>query len=75
MAEVQVAVRFRREAGTQFRGVERRGGVVGRSAGMAGPAALGVLAGGEVGFDDILDEIGGWGRFGLVGGFVGAAHG
>jgi hypothetical protein len=58
VAEVQVAVRLRRKAGADLRRVERAGGVVGGGAGLAGPAALGVLAGGEVGLDDVLDEIG-----------------
>ena len=71
MAEVQVAVRLGREAGAQLGGVERGGGVIGGGAGLAGPVALGMLAGGEVGFDDVADEIGGGGDFR----FVGAAHG
>jgi hypothetical protein len=64
VAEVQVAVRLGRKAGADLRRVERAGGVVGSGAGLAGPAALGVLAGGEVGFDDVADEIGGGGFFG-----------
>jgi hypothetical protein len=54
-----------------FAGSSGAGGVVGGGTGLAGPAALGVLAGGEVGFDDIADEIGCGGGFRLVG----AAHG
>jgi hypothetical protein len=34
-----------------------------------------MLAGGEVGFDDVPDEIGGGGQFWFFGGIVGAAHG
>jgi hypothetical protein len=71
MAEMQVAIGFRRETGAQFGAIERRGGVISSDARMAGPAALGVLAGGKVGFNDILDEIRGGGDFWLVG----AAHG
>ncbi|MPN61367.1 hypothetical protein SDC9_209103 [bioreactor metagenome] len=59
VAEVQVAVRFGRKAGADLRCIERRRRVLGGEAGLAGPAALGVLAGGEVGLDDVLDEIGG----------------
>jgi hypothetical protein len=71
VAEVQVTVRLGREAGADLGRVERRGGVVGGRAGAAGPAALGMLAGGEVGLDDVLDEIGGGagvlaGWFGLL---------
>jgi hypothetical protein len=36
--------------------------------------ALGVFAGGEVGFNDVLDEIGGGDRFCFFSGMVGAAH-
>jgi hypothetical protein len=70
VAEVQVTVRLGREAGADPRRVERRRGVVGGRAGMAGPAALGMFAGGEVGFDDILDEIGGGGG-GVLAGLLG----
>ena len=60
MTEVQVAVRLGRKAGADPCRVERGGSVVGGSAGLAAPAALRVLAGSQVGFDDVLDEIGGW---------------
>jgi hypothetical protein len=48
--------------------------VVGSGARLASPVALGMLAGGEVGFDDVAYEIGGGDCFGLVGGFIRAAH-
>ena len=75
MAEMQVAIRFRREAGTQFGWVKRAGGVICRRARLAGPMALGVLASSQIGLDDVANEIGGWGDFWLVCGFIGAAHG
>jgi hypothetical protein len=73
VAEMQVAVRLGRKAGADLGRIERPGGVVGRAAGVTGPVALRVLAGGEVGLDDVPDEIGG-GRRG-VGGLAGTAHG
>jgi hypothetical protein len=68
---MQVTVRFGRKAGANPGRIEGGGGVVGGRTGVAGPAALGMLAGSEVGFDDIPDEIGGGCCFWLGG----AAHG
>jgi hypothetical protein len=48
--------------------------MVGCRAGVAGPMALGMFAGSEVSFDDILDEIGGGRDFRFCVGFGGAAH-
>ena len=57
MSEVQVAVRLGRKTGADLGGVERRLCVLGGGARGAGPAALGVLARSQVGFDDVTDEI------------------
>jgi hypothetical protein len=56
VADVQVAVRLGREARADLRRIERRAGVGGGRAGLAGPGDAGVLAGSEVGLDDLADE-------------------
>jgi hypothetical protein len=63
VAEVQVAVRLGREARADFRRVERPSGVVGRGTGLPRPMALCMLAGSEVGFDDVSYKIGRRGNF------------
>jgi len=72
VAEVQVAVGLRREAGANLGRVQGAGGVVAGQTGLASPVALGVLAGGQVGFDDVADEVGGRGGGGRI--LVGVAH-
>ena len=71
MAEMQVAVWLWREASAQFGGVEWCSSVVACRPGAAGPMALCMLAGSEIGFDDVLDKVGCRCNIWLVG----AAHG
>jgi hypothetical protein len=58
MAEVQVAVRFGRKTRADAGRVERSGELLRRRSGATRPAAQRVLAGGEVGFDEVADEVG-----------------
>ena len=65
VAQMQVAVGFRREAGADFRRIRERAGMARRRSRFAAPSAAGVMACGEVGFDMAADEIrGGCCRFG-----------
>ncbi len=75
MAHVQVAVGLGREAGADLRGIGLAGGVVGGVARRAGPAGLGVGALGEVGFDDLAQEIARFGGLGRRGGGGMRTHG
>ena len=53
VADVQVAIGLGRKTGADLGGVWLAGGVVGGVAGGAGPAALGVSAFFQIGFDDL----------------------
>jgi hypothetical protein len=58
MAEVQIAVRLRRKTRADLRRVERAGELLCGRAGATRPSARRVPAGGEIGFDDVADEVG-----------------
>jgi hypothetical protein len=60
VTHVQVAVGLGREARADFRGVHRAGALVGRVAGAAGPAVACMRALGQVGFDDLAQEVAGF---------------
>jgi hypothetical protein len=57
VAEMQVAVGLGREAGADFRRVHSADYLLRGRAGLPGPGAPGIPAGGKVGIDDVADEI------------------
>ena len=64
---MKVAIRFRRKAGADARRIDRSSRLLGCDAGLAGPAARSIPACGEVGFDDVADEVAcRWGRRGSL---------
>ncbi len=60
MTDMQVAVRFRREAGADLCRVGLALGMVFSIAGCGGPAARGVGTQLEIALDDVADEVGAW---------------
>ncbi|MEY4584470.1 MAG: hypothetical protein RJB10_967, partial [Pseudomonadota bacterium] len=75
VANVQVAIGLRREAGADFGGVQLASGLMRSVARAARPAAAGVGAVGEVVLDDLAQEVAGFGYFGCChGGFFCRTH-